>query len=315
MPVCTSCTHPSPYLYTVYGAPNNIRLEKCTACHEFVDPYVEHDSLTILLDLLLLKRGVYRHLIFNQGAEPRKVSGKTTDKVEVDEASKASAERDRWILLCQLGLTLVAVDAFIRWSYLKPSTTAIGEPWSKDDAMTLLRFFIGTAAETIAFHGGISLSCFIVMHLLGLFNPNHSTFREEFRLSMISMSLFYSSLTKFFLLLLLTIWTPGSSAKPRIVHTLPSWVNNLWTGDSDLVIRIFQFLDDDKLDREWIIRNVLGGMTAGFGLRVILDLHPALTSLIILIGWLAKKTMAKFVCEWVGGSAGASEAWLAYSIP
>jgi hypothetical protein len=26
-------------------------------------------------------------------------------------------------------------------------------------------------------------------------------------------------------------------------------------------------IDDDKLDREWAIRNVLGGMSAGFGLR------------------------------------------------
>lgn len=25
--------------------------------------------------------------------------------------------------------------------------------------------------------------------------------------------------------------------------------------------------DDDKLDREWVVRNVLGGMSAGFGLR------------------------------------------------
>jgi hypothetical protein len=26
-------------------------------------------------------------------------------------------------------------------------------------------------------------------------------------------------------------------------------------------------LDDDVLDREWVVRNVLGGMAAGFGLR------------------------------------------------
>lgn len=26
-------------------------------------------------------------------------------------------------------------------------------------------------------------------------------------------------------------------------------------------------LDEDKLDREWVVRNVLGGMSAGFGLR------------------------------------------------
>jgi lambda repressor-like predicted transcriptional regulator len=26
-------------------------------------------------------------------------------------------------------------------------------------------------------------------------------------------------------------------------------------------------LDDDIFDREWVVRNVLGGMAAGFGLR------------------------------------------------
>lgn len=28
-----------------------------------------------------------------------------------------------------------------------------------------------------------------------------------------------------------------------------------------------EILDDDKLDKEWVIRNILGGMAAGFGLR------------------------------------------------
>lgn len=50
------------------------------SCLEFVDPYVEHDSLTILLDLILLKRGVYRHLLFNRGAEPRMLSGKCEEQ-------------------------------------------------------------------------------------------------------------------------------------------------------------------------------------------------------------------------------------------
>lgn len=33
------------------------------------------------------------------------------------------------------------------------------------------------------------------------------------------------------------------------------------------VISVLTVLDDDKLDREWIVRNVLGGMATGFGLR------------------------------------------------
>lgn len=95
------------------------------SCHEFVDPYVEHDSLTLLLDLILLKRGVYRHLLFNRGAKPRRLIGKgsTNDETQIRE------ERVRYIflnsstgllivmlqnsmsLLFQLGFTLVALDA------------------------------------------------------------------------------------------------------------------------------------------------------------------------------------------------------------
>jgi hypothetical protein len=31
--------------------------------------------------------------------------------------------------------------------------------------------------------------------------------------------------------------------------------------------RAFIALDDDKIDKEWFIRNIVGGMSAGFGLR------------------------------------------------
>ena len=49
--------------------------------HAFADPHVEHNSLTLLLvlDLVLLKRGMFRHLLYNWGSEPRKAlnSGKS----------------------------------------------------------------------------------------------------------------------------------------------------------------------------------------------------------------------------------------------
>ena len=43
------------------------------SCRAPADPYVEHDALVVALDLILLKRGVYRHLLFNRGTPPRKV--------------------------------------------------------------------------------------------------------------------------------------------------------------------------------------------------------------------------------------------------
>lgn len=74
-------------------------------------------------------------------------------------------------------------------------------------------------------------------------------------------------------------------------------------------------LDDNQLDREWIIRNVLGGMSAGFGLRVVLDCHPVFTMIIILFGWIAKTLMAALIGGWAGGTNLSGEEWLAYSIP
>lgn len=99
-----------------------------------------------------------------------------------------------------------------------------------------------------------------------------------------------------------------------------------------------EVFDDDKLDREWIVRNIVGGMSAGFGLRgmssfyryhlsslmklnilffskVILDIHPFFTTVVILAGWTAKTVVATLVSRWVGGDEMSTQAWLAYSIP
>ena len=97
---------------------------------------------------------------------------------------------------------------------------------------------------------------------------------------------------------------------------------------------MLETLDDDKLDREWIVRNILGGMSAGFGLRgkfsclnftmhnymlpffvVILGIHPFFTTIMILAGWIVKTFVATLVSKWVSGNdSRTGEAWLAYSI-
>jgi hypothetical protein len=82
---------------------------------------------------------------------------------------------------------------------------------------------------------------------------------------MISFSLFYSSITKLFLLFLLTIWLPTSTQSKEYI--LPDWAKLLSNHtSSSLVLAAFKILDDEA-DREWIVRNILGGMSAGFGLR------------------------------------------------
>lgn len=105
----------------------------------------------------------------------------------------------------------------------------------------------------------------------------------EYRFSLISLSLLYSSLTKLFLLLLLTIWLPApTSTVPTPENPLPEWTKHLQWANSDknILAQVLEILDDDKLDREWIVRNVLGGMSAGFGLRGKLSCLISLSSIL-----------------------------------
>ena len=84
--MCTSC-HCTRWPY------RNALVQ--TKCHAFVDPYVEHDSLTLLLDLILLKRGVYRHLLYNRGPEPRKAADDGKDTVPSTKVEKRAWLDDR----------------------------------------------------------------------------------------------------------------------------------------------------------------------------------------------------------------------------
>ncbi|KAG2132960.1 Arv1-like family-domain-containing protein [Suillus clintonianus] len=311
MPICITCTHSISHLYTVYESAYNLRLEQCSKCLKFADPYVEHDSLTLLLDLILLKREVYRHLIYNRGTEPRKSLRKSKTGLEEsqeDEHKLAATknrqrEKDRWWLILKLACGLITVDAFIRWAQLNPEISADVSRWTVETNIIFLRILVGCLIETIAFHGGVMFASRILpIEISGV--------RQQFKFSLIPLTIFYSSLTKLFLLFLLTIWRPSAS-KPggSPYYWDPSYYS------SSLVTHALEIWDEDKLDREWVVRNVLGGMATGFGLRVVLDCHPVFTTVVILVGWLAKTVVAGLLKNWVGGDEYSGDQWMAYSIP
>lgn len=78
-----------------------------------MDPYVEHDSLTLLLDLILLKRGVYRHLLYNRGSRPRRAVSDPKAKSQDGEVDNDTTylSRARWIWTLKLGTALIVLDA------------------------------------------------------------------------------------------------------------------------------------------------------------------------------------------------------------
>ena len=105
------------------------------------------------------------------------------------------------------------------------------------------------------------------------------------RYSLIPLAIFYSSLTKLFLLFLLSIWQPSE-------NTASQAREHWWSGttyESSIISSALGILDEDKLDREWVVRNVLGGMAAGFGLRgkAVLHFQHALLANVQQSYWIA----------------------------
>lgn len=310
MPICTQCTYPVPYLYTLYQSVNNLRLEQCPNCLGFADPYVEHDALTLLLDLILLKREVYRHLLFNRGCEPRHMGKTGVTDATPETCTRQSRSKNTWQLVIQLGLGLILVDAVIRWRDAKSVIPESSSHYSFRQVVLACSF------DTFSFHIGVTCASVLLLKLMDWFriafnrpgSPKLGT-RDEFRIPLVSLTLFYSSFTKLFLLLLLAIWPQSSSPNSKVGSGpgagLPAFVARLEVTQSALSL-----LDETYLDRAWVIRNVLGGMSAGFGLRVLLDCHPVLTTLVVLFGWLSKSLLTQVTDSWAGMGVA-----LEYSIP
>ncbi|KAN0092684.1 Arv1-like family domain containing protein [Tylopilus felleus] len=169
MAICITCAQPISHLY------NNASPSQ-SQCLAFADSYAEHDTLTLLLDLILLKRGVYRHLLYNRGTEPRKAYKKTNarsrEKVTffayLSTISYVVARQARWLHILRLGSGLVLVDACQRSR--ETSDHGLSDPrspqisqWSTD--MNVVFSFVAkillspsihhVSAETLAFRVGV----------------------------------------------------------------------------------------------------------------------------------------------------------------
>jgi hypothetical protein len=61
---CIDCLTPCESLYKQYSTPSSVKLTRCSnaACQRDVDPYMEREWFLVALDLILHRRGAYRHL-------------------------------------------------------------------------------------------------------------------------------------------------------------------------------------------------------------------------------------------------------------
>ena len=122
--VCVECgERTSDRLYEGYGVSRgqamgrgggrsgaNIRLTRCRVCDSILDRYLEYDPVLVVIDLILHKSEVYRHLLFNSKS-----------------FSPWARKRSLRCNLLVFFLLMVLVDAHTKWridAELQQTTTA-----------------------------------------------------------------------------------------------------------------------------------------------------------------------------------------------
>lgn len=61
---CVHCGAPCDAVVTLFSKTNYV-LKECSVCHDLLDPYIDLDFSQKLVDVLLLKKRVFRHWLFN----------------------------------------------------------------------------------------------------------------------------------------------------------------------------------------------------------------------------------------------------------
>ncbi|GAB0099766.1 ARV1 [Sergentomyia squamirostris] len=95
MIVCINCGHPVGELYRKYGE-SVIKMTNCGNCNQIADKYIEFEPVVILIDLILLSKATYRHILFN------------------------GQFKNFW----KLFVILILLESFMKWSTLPPSDNA-----------------------------------------------------------------------------------------------------------------------------------------------------------------------------------------------
>lgn len=76
--LCVECgSEVKATVQEVRSSPASIRLSRCAACGHLADKYVERDTLLVLLDMLLPRASVYRHLLCNCSRHPSQATRRT----------------------------------------------------------------------------------------------------------------------------------------------------------------------------------------------------------------------------------------------
>ncbi|XP_063709879.1 protein ARV1 [Culicoides brevitarsis] len=187
--VCINCGFPVKELIKKYSS-TVVKINHCDNCNEVADKYIEFETIIILIDLILLSKAAYRHVIFN------------------------TESKNLW----KLAVVIVLLESYVTFN----DNVNRAPQYSINDPFLSEKGFYLACAQIIL--GNILLYFFIVLlsapsrGLLYINSQNHSLYRSKLNFAINLMrGITLASIGKFFFLPIM-IWRENSTENALIVH-------------------------------------------------------------------------------------------------
>eukprot|EP01066_Platyproteum_vivax_P008917 Platyproteum_vivax@DN3865_c0_g1_i1.p1 len=152
MVVCVECGTPISNVYREFSK-GNIRLTCCDRCGLVADKYVELDTLTIFIDLILHRSQAYRHVLFNR--LPYFDVGIDVEILKFALAIVFFDTYTRWFLLKKYYKGLSSADGSVVWQTMGFSCP----PWDQH-----LRIFLSAAIGFVVYLWVVRMLVQVVVH-------------------------------------------------------------------------------------------------------------------------------------------------------
>jgi len=157
---CIHCGYGIDALITRYG-PSNYSLRQCQKCRNLADPYVDDAFPIKLVDLMLFKPRIFRHLLFN-------VEGQEDDK---------RLPTHKLPVVWRLGIATLLLEAYTRWSEEALFADTFSTLSDQQLWQGFLRGLLRQIGETVTLHCASYLVAYMFLRLRNRTQPKTPPFR------------------------------------------------------------------------------------------------------------------------------------------
>lgn len=284
MPVCVECGKPVPATVSTFGS-GHVVLARCTHCKRIVDPYLEYGLAVLVVDLILAKPRVYRHILYNVSTHSFMPSRPYGPPSSAPSVVPLYIHTRRFV-------ALVLMEGYLAWFSLcvRPCAQQNVQLWPMN-AQKMSQYLLSSAS-----YGAIRVCFYTLLHMLSLHvslvvgctavqwawraHSKSNMYWDMYALHLPSVAMLYASLSTVFLLALRVVWAPKAPTHTHPTASTTMMPTYIW----QILSAYLPQAGHDGVT-EWTIRNMMGGMSAGVALAAVLPMKPTAGALVVLLSF------------------------------